>query len=146
VVISGYDTAVVGNIPVIVVTKATEANATGVVGVVDVLYVPCERTQEEVLSGQACGGFDTSVTTIQPGQYLAVVTLGAYGYLKVDASGGPIRPGDLLAASATAGYAAKAPLLTVEGVSFHAPGTIIGKALGDLDKGTGVIPVFVSAR
>ena len=146
VVISGYDTAVVGNIPVIVVTKATEANATGVVGVVDVLYVPCDRPREELQSGQACGGFDTSVTTIQPGQYLAVVTLGAYGYLKVDASGGPIRPGDLLAASATAGYAAKAPLLTVEGVSFHAPGTIIGKALGDLDKGTGVIPVFVSAR
>ncbi len=146
VVISGYDDPVVGNIPVIVVAKATEANATGVVGVVDVLYVPCDRPQEELQAGEVCGGFEESVTTIQPGQYLAVVTLGAYGYIKVDASGGPIRPGDLLAASSIAGYAARAPLLTVEGVSFHAPGTIIGKALGGLDKGTGLIPVFVSAR
>ena len=146
VVITGYEAAVVGNVPVIVVAKATEANATGVVGVVDVLYEPCDRTEEELLSGEACGGFREDVTIIQPGQYLAVVTLGAYAYLKVDASGGPIRPGDLLSASSTAGYAARAPLLTVEGVSFHAPGTIIGKALGSLDKGTGVIPVFVSSR
>ncbi|MGC9025409.1 MAG: hypothetical protein ACP5NB_11400, partial [Chloroflexia bacterium] len=130
VVISGYDAPVVGNVPVIVVSKATEANATGVVGVVDVLYEPCDKPQEELRDGQACGGFREDVTTVQPGQYLAVVTLGAYGYLKVDASGGPIRPGDLLSASPMAGYAARAPLLTVEGVSFHAPGTIIGKALG----------------
>ncbi len=146
VVIAGYEAPVVGNIPVIVVARATEANATGVVGVVDVLYEPCDRSQPELLSGGGCGGFREDVTTIQPGQYMGVVTLGAYAYLKVDASNGPIRPGDLLATSATAGYAAKAPLLTVEGVSFHAPGTIIGKALGALDKGTGIIPVFVSAR
>ncbi len=146
VVISGYDTPVVGNIPVIVVTKATEANATGVVGVVDVLYVPCDRPQEELQAGEACGGFQQEITSIQPGQYLSVVTLGAYAYLKADASNGPIQPGDLLAASTTAGYAAAAPLLTVEGVSFHAPGTIIGKALGGLEEGTGFIPVFVSSR
>jgi hypothetical protein len=73
-----------------------------------------------------------------------VVTLGAYAYLKVDASAGPILAGDLLTASDSFGRAAKARQLSVQGVSFYAPGTIIGKALGNLDSGTGYIPVFVS--
>lgn len=146
VVISGYDAPVVGNVPVVRVTRASAASATGVIGVVDVLYVPCDRPQESLQLGQACGGFEPSVTTIQPGQYLAVVTLGAYEAIKVDASSGPIRPGDPLTASPSTGYAMSATPLTLEGITFYAPGTIIGKALGSLDQGTGVIPVFISPQ
>jgi hypothetical protein len=145
VAISGYDAPVVGEVPVIRVRKASEANATGVIGVVDVLYEPCQAT-EPLQAGQACGGFQGDVTTIQPGEYLGVVTLGAYEAVKVDASAGPIRPGDLLASSTRAGFAMTATPLRVQGTSFFAPGTIIGKALGSLNSGTGTVPVFVSSR
>jgi hypothetical protein len=145
VVISGYDAPVVGSVPVVRVRKATAANSEGVMGVVDVQYVPCADSSS-LQAGQACGGFETSVTTIRPGEYLGVVTLGAYEAIKVDATAGPIRPGDLLATSVSTGHAMKAAQLSVQGVDFYAPGTIIGKALGSLEGGTGVIPVFVSSR
>ena len=146
VAIVGFDQPVIGQIPVVKVDKASAANATSVMGVVDVLYTPCDKPEAELQSGEKCGGFDHATTTIQPGQYLSVVTLGAFGYLKVDASNGPIKPGDLVTVSSTTGYTAKAMLITVNGASFYAPGTIVGKAMGSLDSGAGVIPVFVSVR
>lgn len=73
---------------------------------------------------------------IQPGQYLSIVTLGAYKAIKVDASYGAIQPGDLLVASPNPGYAMKA--------SNPQPGTIVGKALAPWTSGTGTIPVFVT--
>jgi hypothetical protein len=146
VVISGYESPVVGNIPVARVRRATGANTAGVMGVVDVLYVPCAADPESLQAGQACGGFETSVKVIQPGEYLSVVTLGAYAAIKVNATYGPIRPGDVLATSGTAGYAMTGTPLTLQGVTFYAPGTIIGTAMGALDKGTGTIPVFISSR
>ncbi len=145
VVISGYAEPVVGNIPVMRVSKVNKANSTAVVGVVDVRYEPCAADQARQV-GQACGGFDADVTVIQPGEYLSVVTLGAYEAVKVDASAGPIRPGDLLATSATPGRSQKAVQLTLQGVDFTPAGMVVGKALGSLDTGTGTIPVFVSAR
>ena len=146
VVISGYDTAVVGDIPVIKVQKATSTTASGVVGIVDVLYVPCD-TSQPLEAGQACGGFETDVTTVQPGQYLSVVTLGAYMGVKASAVNGAIKPGDLLSVDATLnGVAAKAQTTSVNGVEFVLPGTSFGKALGSLDSGTGLIPVFVTIR
>lgn len=145
VAISGFAAPVIGQIPAPRVRKAAEVSATGMIGVVDVLYLPCDTTIP-LEAGQGCGGFEPEITLIQPGQYLAVVTLGAYGWIKADASAGPIRPGDLLTASSRAGYTQKAVPLTVQGVTFYAPGTTIGVALGALDKGTGMIPVFVSVR
>jgi hypothetical protein len=145
VVISGYAAPVVGEIPVARVRRAGSAGSSAVMGVVDVRYVPC-TDRSGLQAGQACGGFDSGVTTIQPGEYLSVVTLGAYEAIKVDATSGPIRPGDLLSSGGGAGMAAKAAQMTVEGVSFYTPGTIIGKALGSLDEGMGIVPVFVSSR
>jgi len=56
--------------------------------------------------------------------------------VKASAENGPIQPGDLLVASATPGHAMKA--------SPNPPiGTVIGKALEGLDKGTGVIRILV---
>ncbi len=70
------------------------------------------------------------------GQYVSIVTLGAFEAIKVDASYGAIQPGDLLVSSPNPGYAMKG---TNPGV-----GTVIGKALGALAEGTGTIPVLVT--
>ncbi len=57
---------------------------------------------------------------------------------KVDAGFGPIRRGDLLVASSNPGHAMRATDST--------PGTVLGKALEPLDKGTGAIRVLVMLR
>ncbi|WP_213803757.1 tail fiber protein [Granulicella sp. dw_53] len=59
---------------------------------------------------------------------------------KVSAENGPIRRGDLLVTSATEGYAMKG---TDHGRML---GAIVGKALGSLDSGMGVIEVVVSLQ
>ncbi len=59
--------------------------------------------------------------------------------VKVSAENGAIVPGALLVASSTAGHAMRAP-------TNPAPGTIIGKALGVLSEGTGVIEMLVMLR
>jgi hypothetical protein len=56
--------------------------------------------------------------------------------VKASAENGAIHPGDLLVASATPGHAMKAG-------SDPAVGTVIGKALGVLENGTGVIQMLV---
>jgi hypothetical protein len=59
--------------------------------------------------------------------------------VKVTAENGPIRPGDLLVSSATAGHAMRAN-------STPKPGTVIGKSLGCLEDGTGEIELLVMLR
>lgn len=56
----------------------------------------------------------------------------------VDATGGAIRPGDLLVSSPSPGFAMRA--------EAPAPGTVIGKALEALPGQTGVIRVLVVLR
>jgi hypothetical protein len=79
-------------------------------------------------------------TQIAPNGYLSAVTLGSYKAVKVDASFGPIHAGDLLVSSPHAGYAMKA---TDKSQAF---GATIGKALGNLETGTGLIPVMVTLK
>ncbi|HEY0072136.1 MAG TPA: S-layer homology domain-containing protein [Chloroflexia bacterium] len=79
-------------------------------------------------------------TQANPGGYVSVVTLGAYRAIKADASYGAIKAGDLLTTSPHAGYAMKAD------PAQAGAGTVIGKALGSLDGGTGTLPVMVSLR
>lgn len=59
--------------------------------------------------------------------------------VKVCDEGGPIQPGTLLVASSVAGHAMAAP-------DDPAPGTVIGKALGSLDGGEGVVRMLVMLR
>jgi hypothetical protein len=61
-------------------------------------------------------------------------------YCKVDANYAPIEIGDLLTSSDTFGHAMKAT------DHLKAFGTIIGKALGTLESGTGLIPILVSLQ
>ncbi len=57
---------------------------------------------------------------------------------KVSAENGPIEPGDLLVTAGTPGHAMKA--------ETPAPGTVLGKALGRLESGTGMIDVLVTLQ
>jgi hypothetical protein len=79
-------------------------------------------------------------TQVEPSGYASVVTLGSFKAVKVDAGFGPVHAGDLLTTSSHAGYAMKVTDKT------QAIGAVIGKALGNLESGTGVIPVMVTLK
>lgn len=64
---------------------------------------------------------------------------------KVVDENGAIGMGDLLTSSSTAGHAMKARPIKVDGQEIYRPGTIIGKALGTLESGTGTIEVWVTS-
>ncbi|HKO42310.1 MAG TPA: hypothetical protein VJU84_03410 [Pyrinomonadaceae bacterium] len=66
--------------------------------------------------------------------------------IKVDASHGPIQVGDLLVSSNVPGVAMKSKPIDVGGIEIHRPGTLIGKALEPLAKGTGEILVLLSLQ
>ena len=66
--------------------------------------------------------------------------------VKVDATNGPIRIGDLLVTSDRTGYAMKSMPINVGGARIHRPGTLIGKALEPLGRGTGEILVLLSLQ
>jgi hypothetical protein len=181
VTIVGNSTAVLGDIPVTMVKKASNAYDTGVVGIVDqTVYVPDAATKatyeaeqaavRDVLARRESGQsqadaaglkFDpgsipmpaqtisdeqgtihaiSNVANVPANGYTNVVTLGAYKGVKVDASFGAVHAGDLLTSSPHAGYAMK--------VTDRAQGSgaVIGKALGNLDSGTGLVPVMVTLK
>ncbi len=66
--------------------------------------------------------------------------------VKVSDENGPIQRGDLLTTSSMPGHAMKAQPTIINGMPFYQPGTIIGKALGELEMGTGVITVLIQPR
>jgi len=134
VVISGAGPAVLGEIPVIKVRRATAGQAGAIVGIVDKQYTPTPQGKAAYERSESA----VADVAIAPGEYLTIVTLGAYKAIKVDASYGAIAPGDLLVASPNPGYAMRA--------TAPKPGTVIGKALGALPSGTGVIPVIVTLQ
>jgi hypothetical protein len=66
--------------------------------------------------------------------------------VKVNATGRPIRIGDLLVTSGKSGVAMKSEPIEIRGRIFHQPGTIIGKALEPLPSGQGEILVLLSLQ
>ena len=66
--------------------------------------------------------------------------------VKVDASKGPIHIGDLLVTSDVPGVAMKSEPVEFAGRKMHMPGTLIGKALEPLEKGSGEILVLLSLQ
>ena len=68
------------------------------------------------------------------------VALSGRVYVKADAGTGSIRPGDLLTTSATPGHAMKV------GDHARAQGAILGKAMTELDSGTGLVLVLVTLQ
>ncbi len=118
-----------------------------------VVVLDAERGSDVVASSQA---YDTKVAGVissKPGLTLGeagedkvlVATTGRVK-VKVDATRAPIRVGDLLVTSETTGYAMKSEPIVINGRSIHSPGTLIGKALQPLEKGTGEIMVLLSLQ
>jgi hypothetical protein len=66
--------------------------------------------------------------------------------VKVDATNGPIEIGDLLVTSTREGFAMKSMPVEIGGSRIHRPGTLIGKALESLARGTGEILVLLSLQ
>ena len=111
------------------------------------------KSNQVIASSQAYDTRVAGVISSQPG-----ITLGEKGEskvlvattgrvkVKVDASAGPIRVGDLLVTSDKEGVAKKSEPLNLGGVQIHRPGTLIGKALEPLAKGTGEILVLLSLQ
>ena len=73
------------------------------------------------------------------GRRMAIALVGKV-YCKVDAKNSPIEVGDLLTTSDTPGHAMKAD------DPFKAFGSVIGKALGPMQEGNGLIPILVSLQ
>jgi hypothetical protein len=157
VVVTGYGEPVAGEIPLVRVRKSSTAASSAIIGVVDQPFTvpppePAADGQnisfldaEEDRSSQALPGPSAAMaslydgTGIAPGEYLSIVTLGSYKAIKADAdTGGAIVPGSLLVASPEPGHAMAA--------DSPACGTVIGKALGGLSSGTGLIPVMVTLQ
>lgn len=80
---------------------------------------------------------DLNQRRIDHGKIGLMVTLGFFADCKVDADIAPIKAGDLLTTSHTKGHAQK----VID--PGKAVGAIVGKALGNLKKGKGKIPVLV---
>jgi hypothetical protein len=99
-----------------------------------------EMPQSTITDEQGIVHALADVKAVAPGGYINVVTLGAYKAVKVDASYGAIQAGDLLTTSPNPGYAMKVT------DKAEASGAIIGKALGNLDSGTGTVPVMVTLK
>jgi hypothetical protein len=100
--------------------------------------------------------YDTSVAGVvsaQPGIALgeegpskALVATTGRVKVRVDASAHPIAIGDLLVTSDKPGLAMKSIPVDLQGISFHRPGTVVGKALEPLASGEGEILVLLSLQ
>lgn len=98
-----------------------------------------DPTVAGVISG--AGGVQPGLVMRQDGSQASgqhPVALTGRVYVWADASAHPIKPGDLLTTSATPGYAAKAA------DHNRAQGAVIGKAMGMLERGQGLVLVLVS--
>ena len=82
----------------------------------------------------------------EPGAGRVLVAQSGRVRIKVDATYGPIRAGDLLVTSPTKGAAMRSEPIDVGGVKMHRPGTLIGKALEPLAQGTGDILVLLTLQ
>lgn len=100
--------------------------------------------------------YDTAVAGVvaaQPGVLLGIAgeskeQIATTGRVKVrvDATAGPIRVGDLLVTGIKPGVAMRSEPIDVNGHAMHKPGTILGKALEPLAGGEGEILVLLSMQ
>jgi hypothetical protein len=79
-----------------------------------------------------------------PGE--ALIAIAGRVPCKVDATHAPIHAGVLLTTSSNPGYAMKAEPTMINGRGFYPDGTILGKAMGSLESGTGTIEVLVTLQ
>jgi hypothetical protein len=118
-----------------------------------VVVLDATRNNHVTMSLKAYDTRVAGVVSAQPG-----ITLGEGGEgrslvattgrvrVKVDATRAPIAIGDLLVTSDVPGVAMKSVPVDLGGTMIHRPGTIMGKALEPLEKGTGEILVLLSLQ
>ncbi|MBZ0267960.1 hypothetical protein K8I85_07380 [bacterium] len=96
--------------------------------------------QRGVIARPAPGEEAAALSPIEIGYQLDEIPLAVVGIVpcKVSAENGPIRAGDLLVTSSLAGHAMRDETAQA--------GTIVGKALGALSSGTGVIRILVTLQ
>lgn len=118
-----------------------------------VVVLDAARTNHVLASSSAYDTKVAGVVSAQPGLILGVagegkVMVATTGRVRVkaDATRAPIKVGDLLVTGETQGVAMKSVPVELGGAQFHRPGTIIGKALETLEKGTGEILVLLSLQ
>lgn len=118
-----------------------------------VVVLDSTKSNYVVASEQAYDTQVAGVISAQPGLALGesgegkvlVATTGRVK-VKVNASNGPIKIGDLLVTDDKQGFAMKSVPVEVGGVRLHRPGTLIGKALEPLASGQGEILVLLSLQ
>ena len=122
--------------------------AAGTVVVLDI-----EQSNQVTASTRAYDTKVAGVVSAQPGVILgeagenkAMVATTGRVKVKVDATRAPIKVGDLLVTSEKEGVAMKSEPLDLGGTPIHRPGTLIGKALEPLEKGTSEILVLLSLQ
>jgi len=116
----------------------------------DVLIISVESDRSVALSSESYSTMVIGIYSEKPGfvgsphvmegqgdDQIVVAIVGIVP-CKVSAENGPISRGDLLVTSSTTGHAMRA--------DNPPPGTILGKALGELESGTGVIDVLVTLQ
>jgi hypothetical protein len=118
-----------------------------------VVVLDTEQSNHVLASSSAYDTRVAGVVSDQPGVILgeagenkAMIATTGRVKIKVDATRSPIRIGDLLVTSDKEGYAMKSEPISVGGRQLHAPGTLLGKALEPLEKGTGEILVLLSLQ
>ena len=101
---------------------------------------PYDRKVAGVVSG--AGGVSAGIHLSQVGALEGETPLAMSGrvWVKCSAENGEIEPGDLLTTASTAGHAMKA----TDGV--RSQGAVIGKSMGALDEGTGLVLVLVNLQ
>jgi hypothetical protein len=118
-----------------------------------VVVLDTEQSNQVTTSKQSYDTRVAGVVSAQPGVILgeagenkAMIATTGRVKVKVDATRSPIKLGDLLVTSDREGMAMKSEPLMIQGRPFHSPGTLIGKALEPLEKGTGEILVLLSLQ
>jgi len=122
------------------VEKNTEANSTLIFGIYSTKpgFLGSERPWDEQFANNGKAQLLDEQYMKETYNEVPVAVVGIVP-CKVSAENGPIKPGDLLVTSATPGHAMKAP-------ANPGVGTILGKALGSLASGTGIIKVYVTVH
>lgn len=118
-----------------------------------VVVLDSNESNQVVAATQAYDSRVAGVISLQPGIALGeqaegrvlVATTGRVK-VRVDASSGPIKIGDLLVTSNREGFAMRSTPVEVGGVAIHRPGTLIGKALEPWTTGQGEILVLLSLQ
>ncbi|HYK02968.1 MAG TPA: hypothetical protein VE974_14505 [Thermoanaerobaculia bacterium] len=148
-----HDVTVAGNIAakyqdVAEWVPTSEAVTSGTVVILDVEKNNHVRASHTSYDTRVAG-----VVSVKPGLILGeagpdkaqIATTGRVK-VKVDASKGAIKVGDLLVSSDRPGFAMKSVPLDLGGVAIHRPGTIIGKALEPLSEGEGEVLILLSLQ